>query len=204
VTRVVPVVLASRNPGKVREVAAILRTLPIELLALPPDVALPPEGDEYEANALAKARSAARAVDCTSLGDDSGLEVDALGGAPGPRSARWGGGGLDDAARNERLLAVLRGVPAAGRKARFVCVAAFSTPEGDIGVARGVLEGCILGAPRGAGGFGYDPVFGIDGRSLAELPAQEKDAISHRGRAFRALAPRLVAALRARSGGGLP
>ncbi len=187
------VVVATRNAGKLREVAAILAGLPIELVALPDAVALPPEGDAYEPNAVAKAVAAARATGCAALGDDSGLEVDALGGAPGPHSARWGGDALDDAGRNAKLLAALAGVPDAARSARYVCVAALATPDGESATARGICEGAILRAPRGAGGFGYDPIFGIDGRSAAELAPAEKHAVSHRGRAFRALADRLRA-----------
>jgi XTP/dITP diphosphohydrolase len=189
----VKVVLATRNAGKLREVAAILAARSIEVVALPEGVALPEEGDAYEANAIAKARAAARATGCVALGDDSGLEVAALGGAPGVRSARWGGYGLDDAARNERLLAALDGVPEAARGAQFVCVAAVATPDGRVATARGSCAGRILDAPRGAHGFGYDPVFGIGARALAELPEAEKDALSHRGRAFRALAAQIAA-----------
>jgi XTP/dITP diphosphohydrolase len=189
----VKVVVATRNAGKLREVAAILAGLPIELVALPDAVALPPEGDAYEPNAVAKAVAAARATGCAALGDDSGLEVDALGGAPGPRSARWGGEALDDAGRNAKLVAALAGVPDAARGARYVCVAALATPDGEIATTRGTCEGAILRAPRGAGGFGYDPIFAIGGRSAAELAPAEKHALSHRGRAFRALADRLRA-----------
>jgi XTP/dITP diphosphohydrolase len=189
----VKVVVATRNAGKLREVAAILAGLPIEILALPAGVALPPEGDAYEPNAIAKAVAAARATGCAALGDDSGLEVDALGGAPGPHSARWGGAALDDADRNARLLAALANVPDAARGARYVCVAALATPGGSVATARGVCEGAILRAPRGAGGFGYDPIFAIGARSAAELPPAEKDTVSHRGRAFRALTVHLQA-----------
>jgi XTP/dITP diphosphohydrolase len=125
------------------------------------------------------------------LGDDSGLEVDALGGAPGPLSARYGGAGLDDAARSAALLAALEAVPDAERGARFVCVAAVATPRGDVATARGVCEGRLLRAARGEGGFGYDPIFAVGDSTMAELPAAEKDALSHRGRAFRALLPAL-------------
>ncbi len=123
------------------------------------------------------------------LADDSGLEVDALSGAPGPRSARYGGPGLDDAGRVALLLRELDGVPAGRRGARFVCVAALATPDGECRTARGVCEGRILGAPRGSGGFGYDPVFAPEGgqRSMAELREDEKNALSHRGRAIAAL-----------------
>jgi XTP/dITP diphosphohydrolase len=185
----VQVVLATRNAGKVREVRAILAALPIQLIALPEGIALPPEGDTYEANAVDKAVAAARATGHLSIADDSGLEVDALGGAPGALSARYG---ADDAARISRMLAALVGVPDAARGARFVCVAAWATADGRSGTARGVCEGRILRAASGAGGFGYDPIFGVGpgpaSRSMAELSPAEKDALSHRGHAFRALA----------------
>ena len=184
-------VLATRNAGKAREVASILAALDVRIEPLAADVMLPEEGDSYEANAVAKALAAARATGCVALGDDSGLEVDALGGAPGPRSARYGGAGLDDAARSAALLAALEAVPDAERGARFVCVAAVATPRGDVATARGVCEGRLLRAARGEGGFGYDPIFAVGGSTMAELPAAEKDALSHRGRAFRALLPAL-------------
>ncbi len=185
------VVLATRNAGKAREVASILARLDVEIEPLAENVTLPEEGDAYEANAIAKALAAARATGCVALGDDSGLEVDALSGAPGPHSARYGGAGLDDAARTAALLVALEDVPDALRAARFVCVAALATPRGDIATARGVCEGHLLRAPRGDGGFGYDPIFAVGAATLAELPAPQKDALSHRGRAFRALLPAL-------------
>ena len=190
------VVLATRNAGKAREVASILAELGVQIDPLGGDVILPEEGDAYEANAIAKALAAARATGCLALGDDSGLEVDALGGAPGPFSARYGGAGLDDAGRVVALLRALDGVPDAQRGARFVCVAALATPRGDVATARGVCEGRLLRAPRGVRGFGYDPIFAVGAQTLAEVPDASKDALSHRGRAFRALAP----ALRARLG----
>lgn len=194
-----PVVLATRNPGKLREVRALLAGLPVEWVGLSAigAVALPEEGDEYAANAAAKARAAARASGLLALGDDSGLEVEALGGAPGPRSARFGGPGLDDAGRIRALLAALAGVPPERRAARFVCVAALAAPDGSIVTARGECPGWIAEAPRGAAGFGYDPIFtpAPDGLTLAELPDEEKDRISHRGHAFRALEPWLRARL---------
>jgi len=187
----VVLVLATRNAGKAREVASILAALDVRIEPLAADVMLPEEGDSYEANAVAKALAAARATGCVALGDDSGLEVDALGGAPGPLSARYGGAGLDDAARSAALLAALEAVPDAERGARFVCVAAVATPRGDVATARGVCEGRLLRAARGEGGFGYDPIFAVGDSTMAELPAAEKDALSHRGRAFRALLPAL-------------
>jgi XTP/dITP diphosphohydrolase len=194
------VVLATANPGKLREVRALLGAAGLEVVGLDAigPVALPEEGDDYEANALAKARAAARASGLPALGDDSGLEVEALDGAPGPRSARYGGPGLDDAGRTRALLAALAGVPPERRGARFVCVAALALPGGEVATARGECAGRIAEAPRGSAGFGYDPVFEPTpgGPTMAELPPAEKERISHRGRAFRALAP----ALRARLG----
>jgi XTP/dITP diphosphohydrolase len=190
------VVLATRNAGKAREVAAILADLGVQIDPLGDEVTLPEEGDCYEANAIAKALAAARATGLVALGDDSGLEVDALGGAPGPLSARYGGAGLDDAGRIGALLRALEAVPDSERGARFVCVAALATPQGDVATARGVCEGRLLGAPRGTAGFGYDPIFAVGAQTLAEVPAAAKDALSHRGRAFRELIP----ALRARLG----
>lgn len=191
-------VLASSNRGKLREIAAILAEasgarLRLRPLSDFPDVRLPPEGDDYAANARAKARTVAAATGLPALADDSGLEVEALDGAPGPRSARYGGPRLDDAGRCAHLLAALEGLPAPRRAARFVCVAVLAWPDGSATVARGECPGHILEAPRGRGGFGYDPVFAVAGRdiSMAELPAVEKDALSHRGRAFRALLPAL-------------
>ena len=198
--RVREVVFATRNPGKLREVRALLAELPVRVLGLDEvaDLELPEEGGDYAANAAAKARTAAAASARLALGDDSGLEVAALAGGPGARSGRYG---ASEAARNQRLLEALAGVPAARRGARFVCVAALATPDGDVATARGECAGRILEAPRGAGGFGYDPIFEpfestARGRSLAELPPAEKDRLSHRGRAFRALLPAIEACLR--------
>jgi XTP/dITP diphosphohydrolase len=185
------VVLASGNAGKLLEVRAILGDLPISLRAASafPEIVLPEEGDDYEANALAKARAAARASGRLALADDSGIEVEALAGAPGPRSARFGGPGLDDVGRNARLLADLAATGCSTRSARFVCVAALATPEGDAVAARGECAGRLLEAPRGTGGFGYDPLFVPEGgaKTMAELPPAEKNRVSHRARAFRAL-----------------
>lgn len=198
------VVVATGNAGKLREVRELLAHLPIALVSLADvgPVSLPEEGDDYEANAAAKALAVARATGSLAIGDDSGLEVDALGGAPGPRSARYGGPGLDDAGRVRALLDALAGVPPERRTARFVCVAALATPNGVVATARGECPGRIAVAPRGAAGFGYDPVFELEprGPTMAELPAEEKHRVSHRGRALRALEP----ALRARLGPGGP
>jgi XTP/dITP diphosphohydrolase len=193
------VVVATSSPGKLREIRALLGPLPLPLVGLAEcaPFALPEEGDEYAANALAKARAAAAHTGCPALGDDSGLEVEGLGGEPGPRSARYGGPGLDDAGRVAHLLAALAARPGASRRARFVCAAALALPDGDAATAFGECAGRIAEAPRGEAGFGYDPVFEVEGgsRTLAELSPAEKDRVSHRGRAFRALREVLLARL---------
>jgi XTP/dITP diphosphohydrolase len=185
------VVVATSNPGKLREIRALLEPLPARLVGLDafPGLRLPAEGDDYAANAAAKARAAAAQSHCPALADDSGLEVEGLGGAPGPRSARYGGPGLDDAGRVARLLAELAGREGDARRARFVCAAALATPEGRVTTALGECAGRIAHAPRGEAGFGYDPVFEVDerGRTMAELRPDEKNRLSHRARAFRQL-----------------
>jgi XTP/dITP diphosphohydrolase len=192
-------IVATGNPGKLREIRGLLGELPVALHGLEraPGLVLPEEGDDYAANACAKALAVARAAGCLALADDSGLEVAGLGGAPGPRSARFGGPGLDDAGRLRALLAALGGATAAARAARFVCVVALATPQGRVVTARGECSGRILEASRGAGGFGYDPVFLAEGTriSFAELSESEKSARSHRGIAVRALIPELRRAL---------
>ena len=184
-------VVATGNPGKLREFREVLRDLPVALRPLSdfPEVELPEEGDDYAANAVATARVTAAATGHPALADDSGIEVDALGGRPGPHSARYGGCGLDDAGRTARLLWELASVPEAERGARYVCVAAYAQPDGQVRVARGEWPGRILPEPRGSGGFGYDPIFLPAGEqaSAAELSPARKHASSHRGRALRAL-----------------
>lgn len=182
---------------------ALLGAVPfqIKLLSEFPDARLPEEtGQTYAENALVKARTAARLTGALALGDDSGLEVDALGGAPGLHTARFGGPGLTDRGRWELLLERLRDVPPARRTARFRCVIALAGPaRGEQVVVDGVVEGVIAAAPRGSGGFGYDPVFVPtegDGRSFAQMTSAEKHAVSHRGRAFAALVEALTAAAR--------
>jgi len=186
-----PVVLATLNPGKVRELARLLGDLPIELVDLAdvPGASLPPEtGATYVENALIKARAAHRLTGHAALGDDSGLEVEALGGAPGLHSARFGGPGLDDAGRVTLLLERLRAVPAGKRSARFRCVIALVDESGGERAVEGVAEGEIAAAPRGDGGFGYDPVFFYPplGRTFGELSDRDKERVSHRGLAARA------------------
>lgn len=187
-----PVTLATRNAGKLAELQALCRGV-LELRPLPSDPA-PPEVDEdqdsYLGNALKKARAIAAFTGGAALADDSGLEVDTLPGELGVRSARYGGPDLDDAGRCARLLAALQGVPQ--RSARFRCVLVLA--QGDAWVsAEGTLEGEIADAPRGSGGFGYDPVFVLRDRgvTLAEIAADEKNALSHRAAAMRALVERL-------------
>ncbi len=187
--------VATGSPGKLAEFRALLGAeFTLEGLADHPGIALPPEGDDYAANAAAKARAAADASGLPALADDSGIEVAALDCAPGPRSARYGGAGLDDPGRSALLLRELasRGADAP-RAARFVCVAALAWPGGELATARGECAGRLLLAPRGASGFGYDPVFAPEGeeRSFAELAPREKDRISHRARALAALRPAL-------------
>jgi XTP/dITP diphosphohydrolase len=181
-------VLATLNRGKARELGALLGDLPFEVRALVdyPGALAPDENETtYRGNALLKARAASRLTGTWSLGDDSGLEVDALGGAPGLYSARYGGPGLDDAGRRALLLEALSDVPDDRRTARFRCVLAIVDPTGREWVVEGVAEGRITRAPRGAGGFGYDPLFYYPplGKTFAELSDSEKSSVSHRGRA---------------------
>jgi XTP/dITP diphosphohydrolase len=181
-------VLASRNPYKLRELQALLR--PHELEPLPDEVELPPEtGETFADNALIKARAAAEATGRPALGDDSGIEAAALGGAPGVRSARYAGEGAGD---EENLAKLLRDVPDDGdRRVAYVCALAYLEPGGGERLVEARCEGTLAHQPRGDGGFGYDPAFLPrdipEGRTLAELSPEEKDAISHRGRAARAL-----------------
>jgi XTP/dITP diphosphohydrolase len=188
--------LATANPGKLRELRAILAGLPVELVGLadagagaPPEVA--ETGATFGDNALLKARTYAAWSGLATVADDSGLEVDALGGAPGLRSARYAGPGASDQANLDRLLTELEGVPPERRTARFRCAAVLFDPRLGTWQAEAAWEGRLLDAPRGTGGFGYDPVFVPDGwtRTSAEVDAATKDAASHRGRAFRALRP---------------
>ena len=193
------VVVATSNAGKLREIRDLLAPLPVPVVGLDAlaGLRLPPEGDDYTANAVEKARAAAAFAGSPALADDSGLEVEGLGGAPGPHTARYGGPGLDDAGRVAHLLGELAGREGEARRARFVCAAALATPDGEVVTALGECAGRIVAAPRGEGGFGYDPIFEVDagGRTLAEVPAEEKNRISHRARAFRALRPALLARL---------
>ena len=184
------IVVATSNPGKALEIGRILRGFEVASLADYPRVEFPEEGGDYFENARAKAIVAARAIGRLCVADDSGLEVAALGGAPGVYSARYGGPGLDDRGRLEALLSELEPYPNP-RDARFFCVAAVAMPDGRCEVAQGICAGEIRSSASGEGGFGYDPIFQPKGydRVMAQLERDEKDAISHRGQAFKALAP---------------
>ena len=182
------VVLATRNEGKARELSRLLEgaVKRVQTLRDHPDVALPPEtGSSYRENALAKARAVNEALGLPALGDDSGLEVDALDRGPGLYSARFAGEAATDAANNALLLQSLAGVPPDGRTARYHCALVLVRGQDDVLEVEGICEGRILDAPRGAGGFGYDPLFLPEGETLTfgELPSPRKDSISHRGRA---------------------
>jgi XTP/dITP diphosphohydrolase len=193
------IVLATSNPGKVREVREILAGLPLNWLSIAdfPGLVFPPEGDDYEQNAIEKARVASTFSNRIAIADDSGLEVFGLGGAPGPLSARFGGANLDDAGRVQALLAAINRLHGEQRRARYVCVAALATPDGEIVTARGECGGRILEVSRGQSGFGYDPIFAVDGKdaTMAELSAEEKNRLSHRAVAFCALSDAISAHL---------
>jgi XTP/dITP diphosphohydrolase len=196
------IVLASGNAGKVREIAALLEASGLEIVGQNalgvPDV--PETGLTFVENALIKARNAARHTGLAAVADDSGLEVDALSGAPGIYSARYAGERAGDRDNLDRLLAELEAVPEERRAARFQCCMVYMRHATDPTpvICQGTWEGRILPEPRGRGGFGYDPVFFVPthGCSAAELPPAEKNRLSHRGQALRAL----VAALRAKAG----
>lgn len=185
-------VIATRNPGKVAELERLLAGLDLQLLSL--DQAgvqdeLPETGDTFAANAVAKAEQACRLSGRPSLADDSGLCVDALGGAPGIQTARYGGPGLTSEQRMSRLLGALGGIQGPARSARFECVVALARPDTMTITTTGTLHGLIAEQPTGRGGFGYDPIFYVPelGATLAELPPTQKDSLSHRGRAVAAM-----------------
>lgn len=205
-----PLIVATGNPGKLREFRELLADLPFDLRSLGElGIASPEEtGASFPENALLKARHAAAAVSAAGLrhtegpgfaaiADDSGLEVDALGGAPGVLSARFAGPGADDAANNTKLLSSLSGIAPERRRARYRCALAFVMSAEDAAplIAEGAWEGIILEAPRGSGGFGYDPYFWLPdlGVTAAQLEPAQKNRLSHRGIAMRALRDRLAA-----------
>ena len=192
--------LASANQGKLRELRTILGGLGVELVGLAEaGLGEPPEveetGDTFLENALLKGRAYAAWSGLAAVADDSGLEVDALGGAPGVRSARYAGPGASDQANLDKLLSALAGVPRERRTARFRCAAVLVDADMGEWHVEAAWEGRLLDAPRGSGGFGYDPVFLPDGWELtsAEVDQATKDAASHRGKAFRALRPAIEA-----------
>ena len=187
------VVLATRNEAKLRELGRILAGSPVELIGLDkfpdaPDV--PETGATFEENALLKARAIAEFTGLPAVADDSGLCVDALNGMPGVLSARWAGRHGDDQANLDLVLAQVTDIPDSRRGAHFACAAALVAPAGAEYVVTGRVDGRLIRERRGSGGFGYDPIFVPDGFDVttAEMTPEEKDAISHRGRAFRALA----------------
>ncbi len=196
------VFLATRNPKKLTELRRILTAaMPgCDVVGLdevaPYDEPVETEAT-FEANALLKARAGAAATGMLTVADDSGICIDALNGMPGVLSARWAGADKDDAANNTLVLDQLRDVSPQRRGAEFRCAAALSTPSGDEYVETGILRGTVTTQPRGSNGFGYDVIFVPAGerRTTAEMSEAEKDAISHRGKALRVLAPRVVAAL---------
>jgi XTP/dITP diphosphohydrolase len=206
-----PLVFATRNAGKVVELRQLLpdvRVLGIDEAAARVGRAIPDvdeDADTFAGNAIKKAREVSQATGFPALADDSGLEVDALGGAPGVWSARYAGGG-GDAANNAKLLVALRGVPPERRTARFRSVLALADVAGTLGeqviTAEGSCEGIVLDAPRGSGGFGYDPLFLVPelGQTFAELGVGTKGERSHRARAMQAIRPRLLAYLEAIAG----
>jgi len=187
----ITLVIATGNPGKFNEIAELLHGLGVLLLPLDRvgPIEVPPEsGDSFQENARRKAEAVAQASGQLALADDSGLEVDALGGQPGIRSARFGGPQATDADRNRLVLEMLRGIPPERRTARFRCVVAIADPRGSIRLAEGICEGRIALAPRGTRGFGYDPIFEIPslGKTFAEVQPEVKNRLSHRAKAMAA------------------
>lgn len=199
------VVLATRNRGKVRELEALLEGLAVWVRTLddyPHVPVLPEDGGTFEENAIGKAVSVARLTGEIALADDSGLEVDALGGAPGVASATFLGPAATDDDRNRWVLSRLRGLDAGLRTARYRAVIAVALPDGSVRTFEGTCEGRITEQPRGHHGFGYDPIFFVPayGRTMAELPPEIKNRISHRALALAAARPYLVALIEAARG----
>jgi XTP/dITP diphosphohydrolase len=196
------ILVATANPHKLREILQIMNDLPVRwsTLADHPPMSDPVEdGPTFEANAAKKALHYAACAGTWTLADDSGLEVDALGGAPGVHSARYAGPTQDAAANNAKLIAALRDVPLPRRTARFRCEVALAGPEGLLATASGTVEGLIVDEPRGGHGFGYDPHFLVPalGLTTAEMEPEQKNRLSHRGEALRALRPKLRSLLTA-------
>jgi len=185
--------IASHNLGKIREILAICADWPATWITAESDPREWPDveetGSTYLENALLKGRAVVETLGVPVVADDSGIEVDALGGAPGPRSARYAGENPTDEQNLKALISAVGGIPKGGRTARYRCVAAMCWPNGTEVHADGTVEGVLITKPRGDGGFGYDPIFVPEGwdETMAELSAEQKDRISHRGRAFREL-----------------
>jgi len=191
-------VVATRNQGKLREIRALLAGREITVLGIADFPGLPEveeDGETFRANARKKAETIARLTGRLTLADDSGLVVDALDGAPGVLSARYAGAAADDAANNRKLLAALAGVPRPQRTAAFVCAMALCAPDGSCHEFSGRLAGEIIDTARGNEGFGYDPLFLVPscGRTLAEIPLDDKNRISHRGQALEQVITHLTA-----------
>jgi XTP/dITP diphosphohydrolase len=186
-------IVATKNPGKVRELRALLVSLPLELLPADEMPEVEETGKTFAENAELKARAAAAWSGQWALADDSGLEVDALDGAPGVHSNRFAGENTTEEQRNGRLLELLQGVPPDRRTARYRAAVAIAAPDGRVWLTEGECEGVILDAPRGEHGFGYDPLFYLPeyGRTMAEIDPQTKNRISHRARALAAARPLL-------------
>jgi XTP/dITP diphosphohydrolase len=188
--------LATRNPGKVREILDLLRDLPLRVYALdafPQIQDLPEDGLTYTENAISKALTVARLTRRVTVADDSGIEIDALQGAPGPQSRRFLGEQATDTQRNTGILKLMADVSAPARTARYRAVVAVATAEGTVRTFEGTCEGELATAPRGAHGFGYDPIFVVPGygKTMAQLPPEVKNRISHRARALSAARPYL-------------
>ncbi len=199
------IVLATRNRGKIRELAGMLGPMGVEVCSLdiyPQAPEVVEDGNTFEENAIKKAREVAEATGEISLADDSGLEVDFLNGAPGVNSAIFAGEGRDDGANNEKLLRLLKGVPPEKRGAGFKCVVALALPGGRVYTVQGTCRGVIGEGPEGGGGFGYDPLFIVPelGKTFAQLDLETKNAISHRGKAF-SRAREIIAGLAGRENG---
>lgn len=192
-------VLATHNPGKLKEMSAILKELGITVVS-PGELGISAEVEEtgttFAENAMLKAKAVCRAAELPAIADDSGLCVDALNGGPGVYSARYGGEGLDDRGRYTLLLNTMRGMPS--RTAHFACAIACAFPNGDTLTAEGRCDGTIAYAPMGTGGFGYDPVFFVPElkKTFGQLTAEEKSALSHRGRALKNFAQALATYLK--------
>lgn len=198
-------IVATHNEKKRRELAALLAQAGLEVKSLrdcpQAPAEIPETGETFLENARLKAHAVARSCGAWALADDSGLEVDALGGAPGVRSARFAGEGAGDEANNRLLLELLKGVEDERRTARFVCVIVLASPDGEEWWWEGTCPGRIVREPRGAGGFGYDPLFVPDGfqQTFAEMPPEQKNRISHRARALAAAVPDIAALLQRRA-----